>query len=150
MSKGPDWIAIEGAYRAGTQSLREIAKRYGTAEGTIRSRAKKHGWVQDAAGTKRRIVADGMAGITQDVAQCAMREIESAAEADLKDMNTGLRIYRHILCAMEEASSTVQDPRDAKVITEATEKAINGIRTIRGLDAPSDDKELVVSFPDSE
>lgn len=150
MSKGPDWIAIEGAYRAGVQSLRDIAKRYGTKEGTIRSRAKKNGWVQDATGTKRRIVADGMAGITQDVTQCAMREIESAAEADLKDMNTGLKIYRHILSAMETAAAVVEDPRDAKVITEATEKAINGIRTIRGLDDPTEDQTITVEFPDSE
>jgi len=150
MSKGPDWIAIEGAYRAGVQSLRDIAKRFGTKEGTIRSRAKKHGWVQDATGTKRRIVADGMAGITQEITQCAMREIESAAEADLKDMNTGLKIYRHILSAMETAAARVEDPRDAKVITEATEKAINGIRTIRGLDEPSEDQTIIVEFPDSE
>ena len=150
MSKGPDWISIEGAYKAGVQSLRDIAKRYGTKEGTIRSRAKKNGWVQDATGTKRRIVADGMAGITQDVTQCAMREIESAAEADLKDMNTGLKIYRHILNAMETAAEVVQDPREAKVITEATEKAINGIRTIRGLDDPTEDQTITVEFPDSE
>ena len=150
MSKGPDWISIEGAYKAGVQSLRDIAKRYGTKEGTIRSRAKKNGWVQDATGTKRRIVADGMAGITQDVTQCAMREIESAAEADLKDMNTGLNIYRHILNAMETAAEAVQDPREAKVITEATEKAINGIRTIRGLDDPTEDQTITVEFPDSE
>lgn len=150
MSKGPDWVSIEGAYRAGIQSLRAIASKHGITEGTIRARAKKHGWVQDAAGTKRRIVADGQAGITQEIAQDVMRNIQDAAEADLKDMNTGLNIYRNILCAMKTASKAVQDPREAKVITEATEKAINGIRTIRGLDDPTEDQTITVEFPDSE
>jgi hypothetical protein len=37
---------------------------------------------------------------------------------------------------MEEVSKGQMDPKDAKVIAEATEKAVNGIRTIRGLDEP--------------
>lgn len=45
--KQPDWEAIERAYRAGSLSLRGIADKYDTNEGTIRSRAKKHGWQRD-------------------------------------------------------------------------------------------------------
>ena len=145
-----NWNAIEGTYRAGQKSLREIAKEYGTAASTIKSRAVKNGWIQDAAGTKRRIVSDRMSGIAHGVEQDAMCEIEGAAEADLKDMNTGLKIYRNILGAMDLASSVVADPREAKIITEATEKAINGIRTIRGLDDPTEDQTITVEFPDSE
>lgn len=43
----PDWEAIESAYRAGVLSLREIAGRYGTAESTIRKRAKRDEWTRD-------------------------------------------------------------------------------------------------------
>ncbi|WP_231421700.1 hypothetical protein [Pseudomonas sp. Leaf59] len=46
-TKQPDWEAIERAYRAGSLSLRGIADKYDTNEGTIRSRAKKHGWLRD-------------------------------------------------------------------------------------------------------
>ncbi|MFJ2362474.1 hypothetical protein ACIPIN_01940 [Pseudomonas sp. NPDC087697] len=46
-TKQPDWEAIERAYRAGLLSLRGIADKYGSSEGTIRSRAKKHGWQRD-------------------------------------------------------------------------------------------------------
>lgn len=150
MSKGPDWTVIEGAYRAGVLSLRAIASKHDITEGAIRARAKKHGWIQDAAGTKRRIVADRQAGITQEVAQDVMRNIQDAAEADTRDMNTGLSIYRNILDAMDGAAKRVEDPREAKVITEATEKAINGIRTIRGLDEPEKDDAITVNFPDPE
>lgn len=45
--KQPDWEAIERAYRAGSLSIRAIAEKHGTKEGTIRSRAKKHGWQRD-------------------------------------------------------------------------------------------------------
>jgi hypothetical protein len=46
-TKQPDWEAIERAYRAGSLSLRGIAEKYDTNEGTIRSRAKKNGWQRD-------------------------------------------------------------------------------------------------------
>lgn len=45
--KQPDWEAIERAYRAGSLSIRAIAEKHDTKEGTIRSRAKKHGWQRD-------------------------------------------------------------------------------------------------------
>lgn len=150
MSKKTDWLAIEGHYRAGQRALRDIAAEFGITEGAIRARAKKLGWTRDAAGTKRRMVADRMAGVTQDVAQNVMRNIETAAEEDARDMQTGLDIYRNVLQSMKEAAATVTDPREAKVITEATEKAINGIRTIRGLDDPAGDDSITVDFPDAE
>lgn len=43
----PDWEAIEKAYRAGSVSVRAIADEHQTKEGTIRSRAKTHGWMRD-------------------------------------------------------------------------------------------------------
>ena len=47
-SKPPiDWESIERDYRAGLLSLRGIADKNGSNEGTIRSRAKKHGWLRD-------------------------------------------------------------------------------------------------------
>lgn len=46
-TKQPDWEAIERAYRAGILSIRSIAEKYETKEGTIRSRAKKNGWQRD-------------------------------------------------------------------------------------------------------
>ncbi|HLO61709.1 MAG TPA: hypothetical protein VK165_01965 [Azonexus sp.] len=81
--KAPDWVAIEGEYRAGTDSIRTIADRHGITEGTIRARAKKYGWNRDAAKTKRAIVASRMAGVTQDVTQNVMRNFEDAAADDV-------------------------------------------------------------------
>ena len=46
MSK-PDWEAIESAYRAGVQSVREIAAQHGITHGAINKRAKRDGWERD-------------------------------------------------------------------------------------------------------
>lgn len=133
----PDWIAIEGDFRAGAKSLRAMEADHKVPEATIRRKAKKEGWIRDPTGTKRRMVAARLAGVTQGATQCVRRQIEDEAEADVHDMQDGLTVYRNILTSMVLFSQTVQDPRDAKVIAEATEKAVNGIRTIRGLDDPT-------------
>lgn len=137
MKTTPDWIAIEGDFRVGSKSLRLMASEHGTSEGTIRRKAKKEGWVRDPTGTKRHMVAARLAGVTQGSTQCVMRQIEDEATQDVRDMRDGLTVYRNILTGMVVASEAITDPRDAKVVAEATEKAINGIRTIRGLDDPS-------------
>jgi hypothetical protein len=43
------WRKVEAAYRAGVLRITEIAKQAGISEGTIRSRAKRHGWKRDLA-----------------------------------------------------------------------------------------------------
>ena len=45
--KHVDWEGVERDYSAGLLSLRELAEKYGTKEGTIRSRAKVHDWSRD-------------------------------------------------------------------------------------------------------
>lgn len=135
--KAPDWVAIEGEFRAGSDSLRTIADRHGITEGTIRARAKKYGWSRDAAKTKRQIVASRMAGVTQDVTQAVMRNIEDAATEDVADMERGLRINRLCLLNLETAAQESTEPREIKIIVEATGAAIESIRKIRGLDDPA-------------
>ena len=132
-----DWLAIEGAYRAGIKSVREIADEYGSASSTIQHRAKKNGWIRDAAGTKRQIVRAGMSGVAQGVAQVTMCQVAEAAAQDIEDMNTGLSSCRKVLRAMDtQADSNPLLPSMAKTIMEAVEKAIGTIRTIRELNAP--------------
>lgn len=129
----PDWIGIQGEYIAGQRSLRDIASEHGITEGTIRHRAKLHGWVRNAPQTKRQIVAARMAGITQNVAQNVMRNIEEAAAQDIGDLERGLRINRHCLMALEQSAEQATEPREVKIIVEAAGQAIDSIRRIRGL-----------------
>lgn len=143
-AKNVDWIAIEGAYRAGVDSLRTIAGAHGLSEAAIRKTAKKNGWSRDPTGTKRAIVnarmassSQGAQGGTQEGAQCAQGQIAAAANDDIRDMERGLKVHRLCLMALEKAAEEATEPKEIKVITEAASLAITGIRKIRGLDTPT-------------
>jgi hypothetical protein len=151
MSKGTDWISIEGHFRSGLRALRDIAAEFGITEGAIRARAKKQGWTRDAAGTKRKMVADRMAGVTQDVTQDVMRNIECAAEQDTKDMSLALRGARAGLAsAVAGLESGEADAKDTKVWSETIKLNVETIRKIRGLDESEKTalpEPLVINLP---
>lgn len=155
--KEPDWVAIEGEYRAGVHSLRAIADKYGITEGAIRKRAKQKGWLRDPGATKRAIVnahfastseASDKAGTQQGTqsgtqsgthasTQSVLSTIEDAAQQDIADMERAVRINRHCLLNLEMAAEKASDPKEIKIIVEATGAAVASIRKIRGLDAPN-------------
>ncbi|TDV04676.1 hypothetical protein [Paraburkholderia caballeronis] len=139
--KNTDWIAVEGAYRAGIDSLRTIGQKYGVSEAMIRKKARQQGWARDPASTKRAIVnthmAVGAQGGTQEGAQCALETIRTAAHDDIADMERGLRVHRLCLAALEKAAEGTTEPKEIKIITEAASLAVAGIRKIRGLDTPT-------------
>ncbi|HAT2607123.1 TPA: hypothetical protein I8235_000032 [Kluyvera intermedia] len=47
VKKETDWEAVEGAYRAGLLSLREMSQEYGVSHVAIKKRADKEGWTRD-------------------------------------------------------------------------------------------------------
>lgn len=86
-AKQPDWEAIERAYRAGQLSVRAIADQFGGNEGTIRSRAKKHGWQRDLTEQVRSATKDKLSRTPSRTifTHCEMREeteiIDEASDA---------------------------------------------------------------------
>ena len=149
-SVGPDWLAIQGDYISGQRSLRDIAGQHGITEGAIRARAKRDGWVRSAPQTKRALVAARMAGVTQDVAQNVLRNVEAAAAEDIADLERGLRINRYCLMALEQVAETATEPREVKVIVEAAGQAIDSIRRIRGLSDEERGKSGVAADDDDD
>lgn len=145
--KAPDWLAIEGKYRAGVESVRAIADAHGISEAAIRKKAKAKGWLRDPSATKRAIVnahfasshdgSQGSQGGTQEGTQAALDNIAGAANEDIQDMERGLRINRLCLVNLEAAAAKAAEPKDIKLIVEATGAAIASIRKIRGLDTPT-------------
>jgi hypothetical protein len=136
-----DWGAVERLYRAGRMSVRTIAAKHGTKPSTIISRAKRGGWVQGAQATKRQVVADAMAGVVAGMKpEDVKRSQEKAIAEDLEDMDTGLQTYRTVLKAMRHAADQLgvedPDPKTADIIVKTADKAVDGIRKIRGLDDP--------------
>ncbi|MCL2791284.1 MAG: hypothetical protein FWD79_11715 [Desulfobulbus sp.] len=152
--KTPDWLAIEGEYRVGVESVNAIAAKHGVTEGAIRARAKKNGWSRDPASAKRQIVRAAMAGITNDVTNDAIRKINAAADLAVEDMQRGLRINRMCLLNLESAAASATEPKEIKVIVEATGAAILAIRKICELDeipgARKEDEEMSEAELDAE
>ena len=70
----PDWEGIEREYRAGSLSIVEIAKNFGTLESSIRMRAKRKGWTRDLAAKVRQRVREKI--VRTDVRQTPARTSE--------------------------------------------------------------------------
>ena len=65
-------------------------------------------------------------------------QVQAAAAAeDIEDMNRGLSVARRVLEKLFIVVDRLEDPRDLKVVVEANRAAIETIRKIRSLDAPS-------------
>jgi len=138
-----DWDAVERLYRTTLLSVRDIAATHGTKPSTLQSRVRAGRWVRGAVASKRQIVADAQAGVLPGMKPDAAKKAqEKAVEEDLEDMKTGLTAYRRLVRVIQQASDRldVKDPlleKKAKTMAETIEKAVDGIRKIRGLDDPS-------------
>lgn len=152
-SKAPDWESIERAYRAGQLSIRNIADRYGSNEGTIRSRAKKHGWQRDLT-EQVRTATQGKLSRTPsrtDVTQRDPREdadiIEEASDAAASvvlahraDLAQWRGIANKLCVALAEMDVTEENhdkfARSLNAGVDAQLKVIKGERQAFSLDQP--------------
>jgi hypothetical protein len=161
-TKQPDWEAIERAYRAGSLSLRGIADRYDTNEGTIRSRAKKHGWLRDLTGQVRAATSGKLSrkasrtDITQpDVREDAQIVEEASTEAasiviahraDLSQWRAIANKLRNALQDIEVNEDNLGDfSRSLNAGVDAQLKVIKGERQAYNLDTeggPTDADEF--------
>lgn len=138
MASDKDWLAIEGAYRAGIMPLREIGAAYSVSEAMIRKKAKQSGWLRDPTGAKREIVKGLIAGGAQVGAQeYAMRTIYAEADKDAEYMGDCLGVAVKAVGKLNKMIDTVSEPKDIKIIVDANKSAMETIRRIRGLDEES-------------
>lgn len=154
MARNIDWLAIEGAYRAGILPLREIGDLYGVSEAAIRKKAKQNDWLRDPTGTKREIVKGLIAGITtgsspESAQEFAKRTIYEEAENDKQYMGDCLGVAVKAVAKLNAMIDDAAEPKDIKIIVDANKAAMETIRRIRGLDdvpdaPPSDTIQVVV------
>lgn len=149
--KQPDWEAIERAYRAGQLSIRAIADQYGSNEGTIRSRAKKHSWQRDLTEQVRAATNDKLSRMASraTVTQRDLREdaaiIDEAAEAGAAvvlahraDLNVWRGIAGKLAAALAEMDVNEENhdkfARSLNAGVDAQLKVIKGEREAFNLD----------------
>jgi len=142
VAKDVDWDSVEVQFRAGVRPLRAIAGDFDITEAAIRQRAKKHGWVRNPASLKRERVnaqlAAGSQEASQETSQRVACEVDREVQADVEDMERGVRVNRLILEKIEEDLPKAKGFKTYKAAAEASKTAIENIRRIRGLDAPMD------------
>ncbi|WP_286713078.1 hypothetical protein [Acinetobacter sp. UBA2581] len=85
----PDWERIEIEYRAGVQSIRQIAQAFGVSDGAIRKRAKTQEWTRDLNG---KIKAKAEAIVRTEVVRTEVRNSPEykATEKETIDANANL------------------------------------------------------------
>lgn len=155
-TKQPDWEAIERAYRAGSLSLRGIADKYDTNEGTIRSRAKKNGWLRDLTAQVRTATHGKLSRDTSrtDVTQREEAEIveEAATEAasvvlsHRADLAQWRGIANKLSAALKKIEVTEDNigdfSRSLNAGVDAQLKVIKGERQAYNLDTEEGDKTV--------
>lgn len=152
---GPDWERIEGDYRAGLLSLREIAARDGNnvTEAAIRKRAKKHGWERDLS-ARIQARADALlvrreavrAAGSQLAPECVLEVIEVNAQVIAQvraehrsDISRGRALTVKLLAELEAQSG------DPALFAELGEMMRNADE--RGVDKLNDIYQRVIGLP---
>lgn len=135
----PDWLAIEGDYRAGKRPLRAIAEDHGITEGAIRARAKKGGWARDPAGQQREKVKAHFAGVTQNATQDVLRNIEESASRAIALEELALNNAELALHRVNDALQPGENfnSADLKRLSETNQINLTVIRTIFALNDPN-------------
>lgn len=75
----PDWERIEGDYRAGVKTLRQIADQHGITHGAINKRAKRDGWDRDI-GPKIQARADALVSRAQVSSEVSRRVLDTSKD----------------------------------------------------------------------
>ena len=87
-----DWESIEGMYRAGLLSIREIARSHGISHTAIQKRAKAEGWARDLTAKVRQQVASGL--VATEVATAGTATERQIVEAAATQIITLVREHR--------------------------------------------------------
>ncbi|MGP0016860.1 hypothetical protein [Pseudomonas sp.] len=158
-TRQPDWEAIERAYRAGLLSLRAIADKFDSSEGTIRSRAKKHGWQRDLTDQVRSATQGKLSrnASRTSITQSEVREDEQIIDEASDDAAFVVLSHRSDLAQWRGIASKLRYALDRLPVTEdnhgdfarslnagvdAQLKVIKGERQAYNLDTETGDKTV--------
>lgn len=143
-----DWTTIEGLYRAGDLSVREIARRHHITDGAIRKRALRDGWDRDLAGrvqdAVRTALVSGQVRASAPVNEAQV--IEEAAKRGVEIVMDHRRLAARIrLAAYQLIDRLEAGLRDQDMIAEAIDEerdARNRAALHRALALPEQAKTL--------
>jgi hypothetical protein len=84
--KNIDWDAIEGPYRAGVLSVREIARKHDISEKAIRKHAEEFGWERD-------LTAKVQQKVRNDLVRKQVRTADPATEREIVEQAAAVQVH---------------------------------------------------------
>lgn len=160
----PDqWADIRAAWIGTDKPIRELAREYGVTEAAIRQRAEKECWgPRNANGRKREIVASTLAGVPQTTQPTTHCEdpgpaFQAEVDADIEVQRFAGALFAKILRRADSLLESMRvaeeltadqigegiqivpvkyDGKELNAIADASRKALDGYRRVRGLDEP--------------
>jgi len=150
VSRSVDWESIEREYRAGLQSVRQIAKRAGITHRSVQKKAEKQGWVRDLgarirqeadAKVAREAVANSVAARAEQVAtECDIVTAESNVQVAIRlrqrtDIRSGIEIVQRMLAELG-AQTVKADELEAWALLAAKDQSAGDEKALaKGVDA---------------
>ncbi len=89
--KSVDWDAIEPDFRAGTKSIRQIAKENSITHGAVNQHAKLHGWTRDLTAKVRQATRSKLTADALSTPLSADSGVDTEKDAEIVDANAELR-----------------------------------------------------------
>ena len=115
----PDWERIEGDYRAGLMSLREIASAHTITEGAIRKRARRDGWERnlqakiqakaEAIVARRAVVAEGAKVAEREIIEANAERIAQVRGEHRADITRTRALALQMLGELEAVTASLED-----------------------------------------
>lgn len=129
-----DWEAIEREYRAGSLTIREIARQNGCSHPTIMNRAKKEGWDRDLSGKIRQKVTSKITtkittpgASEKEIIEAASDRIIEVVELHRKDISSQREIAGELMKELRENGENLSTKERADIlqkISQASSKYI--------------------------
>lgn len=139
----PDqWADIHAAWIGTDKPIRELAREHGVADTAIRKRAESEAWgPRNANGRKREMVASSLAGISQSSQRSSQREdpepaFQAEVDADIEVQRFAGKLFVKILRRADSMVDEATDAKEVNALADASRKALDGYRRVRGLDEP--------------
>ena len=161
--KKPDWAKIKAEYVANRTSYRKLAEKYGVSFSTLKERARREKWTEDAKATQEKVRTKLTQKLAEKKASILAQELDPALEAAAKinqlvldTLKDEKQFKRHLIQRkekfdsgterwwVEEQEFDVIDTRRLRDLAQALKISKELMRLLQGLLDPEAEKKLEI------
>lgn len=160
----PDWAKIKAEYVANRTSYRKLAEKYGVSFSTLKERARREKWTEDAKATQEKVRTKLTQKLAEKKASILAQELDPALEATnlinqlvLDALNDNKQFRRHLVQRREKEALTgterwwveeqefdVIDTRRLRDLAQALKISKELQRLLEGIVDPATEKKLAI------